>query len=373
MNILHIISGGESGGSKKHLLTLVDEMKKRNIKNIIICFIEGELYNEAKEMGLDVFLIKQNKRFDLSIVDKIKDICEKENIDLVNSHGGRANFICYFLKRKMKIKLVTTIHSDYESDYKGNIYKTFIYTKINKIALNYFDYYIAVSKNFKELLISRGFNKNKIFTVYNGIDVRKPLSNLSNEEIIKKYNLGKFEKYIIVVARLHPIKGHKNLLSALESIHSEVSNVGILLIGDGVEKETLEQQIKNYKIKDNINFLGFQKPDDFFKLSNFTALTSYSESFPLVILESGLYEKPVLASNVGGIPEIIKDMENGVLVDPNSLKDISNKLKVLLNDNLSEEFGSKLKEDILKKFSIEAFGDSYIEIWESCITEDKNG
>lgn len=370
MKILQMISGGESGGSKKHLLTLVSEMGKRNIKTIIVCFIEGELYREAKSRGLDIRLIKQNKRFDLSIINELKDLCIREDINLINSHGGRANFICYFLRKKVNITFITTIHSDYESDYKGSYYKTFIYTKINKLALKSFDYYIAVSESFKKLLINRGFNRNKIFTVYNGIDTKIEKSTLTKEEIIKKYSLPRFTRYISMVARLHPIKGHKNFLDACEKVQKDLSDTGILLVGDGEIKEELQNHIKDYKINKNVVFLGYQSPDDFFKISDFTILTSYSESFPLVILESGLYGKTVLASNVGGIPEIIKDKENGILINPKNIDDISIKLREMLNNEDFKTFGAKLREDILKKFSIEALGDSYKKILEACIKEE---
>ncbi|WDC84168.1 hypothetical protein PL321_18250 [Caloramator sp. mosi_1] len=96
MNVLHIISGGERGGSKVHLLTLSLEFKRRGINNTIVCFIEGDLYKEAKALNLDVVLIKQNKRFDLTIVEKIKRLCEDKKIDIINCHGGRANFVASF-------------------------------------------------------------------------------------------------------------------------------------------------------------------------------------------------------------------------------------------------------------------------------------
>lgn len=371
MTVLHIISGGESGGSKKHLLSLLDEMKKRDIKNILVCFIEGELYKEAKEKGLSLYLIKQEKRFDLSVVNKIKDLCIKEDVDLVNSHGGRANFICYFLKKKLNKKFVTTIHSDYESDYKGNKYKSFLYTKLNKFALKSFDYYIAVSGNFKKMLINRGFEEKKVFKVYNGIVINNSLNKLSSNEIIEKYNIPRFDKYIVSVARLHPIKGHKDFLDACELIYNDIKNVGIVLVGDGSLKDELKYQIQNYNIKDNVVFVGFKNPDDFFALADFTVLTSYSESFPLVILESGLYSKTVIASNVGGIPEIIKDMENGMLINPGNSEDISNKIKLLLNDKeLSISLGNNLREDVVKKFSIEALANSYEEIWNKILLEE---
>ncbi|KMT22604.1 glycosyltransferase family 4 protein [Clostridium cylindrosporum] len=368
MIILHMISGGESGGSKKHLLSLANEMKERKSKNIILCFIEGELYKEAKAMGLKTYLVKQEKRFDLSIVSKIKSICKSEGVDIINSHGGRANFICYFLKKFLKVKYVTTIHSDYESDYKGNTYKTLIYTNINKIALKSFNNYIAVSENFKKLLIKRGFRENRIFTVYNGIDTKETISTLDYNEIIDKYSLKIFKRYIVMVARLHPIKGHRDFLNACELIYEQIKDTGIILVGDGSLKEELVNLIQSYKIKNNIMFVGFKEPGDFFRLAEFTVLTSYSESFPLVILESGLYGKCVVASNVGGIPEIIKSMENGLLTIPGSINDIAEKLTLLLeNSSFSKEFGDRLREDVLNKFSIKALADSYEEIWNNIL------
>jgi hypothetical protein len=126
MNVLHIISGGEVGGSKNHLLALVKNMDKVNCKNIIVCFIKGKLYSEAQELGIDIRYVEQKGRFDLSAVNKLKDICSMEDIQIINCHGGRANFIGYFLKKKYPAKYITTVHSDYRDDYKGNKYKTLV-------------------------------------------------------------------------------------------------------------------------------------------------------------------------------------------------------------------------------------------------------
>ncbi len=106
MNVLHIISGGEVGGSKKHLLTLVKSMNKNKCKNIIVCFLKGKLYYEAMELGLDIRYIEQSKRLDLSAVNKVKDICNSEGIDIINCHGGRPKFIGNNLKKRNAAKYV---------------------------------------------------------------------------------------------------------------------------------------------------------------------------------------------------------------------------------------------------------------------------
>lgn len=290
MVILHIISGGEVGGSKNHILSLLSSMKNNNLKNILICFLNGTLYQEALSLGIDVRLIPQNKRFDLRIINEIQKICIEEKVDIINCHGARANFIAYFLKKKYNAKYVSTIHSDYKDDYKGSFYKTLIYSNLNRICLKNFDYYIAVSDSFKDMLIKRGFKEDKIFVVYNGIDFYRNPQIFNKDEIIKKYNLPKANHYITMIARFHPVKGHKFFLKTCSKVLKVFNDVIFILVGDGILKEELIEYVKELKIQDKIVFTGFQKPDEFIYISDFTVLTSYTESFPLTILESAFYK-----------------------------------------------------------------------------------
>ncbi|QCX34204.1 glycosyltransferase family 4 protein [Caloramator sp. E03] len=366
MVILHIISGGEVGGSKKHLLTLVNNINSSDIKNIVVCFIKGKLYEEAVSLGIDIRLIKQNKRFDLKIVDDIKQLCEKEKVDIINCHGGRANFIGYFLKKKYDAKYVTTIHSDYKEDYKGNFYKTLIYSNINRLALKSFDYYITVSDNFKDMLIKRGFNKEKIFVVYNGIDFNRKYQKFEKESIIKKYNLPKAEHYITMVARLHPVKNHRFFLKACSMVYKEFNDVVFILVGDGELESELKEYASKLGIKNNVTFVGFKKPDEFIFISDFTVLTSFTESFPLSILESAFYKKTVISTMVGGIPKLIEDDKNGYLIKIGDEEKLYKKmLELLKNKKKAEELGQNLYDKASKNFSIENFTDNYKKIYKS--------
>jgi L-malate glycosyltransferase len=368
MNILHLISGGEVGGSKKHLLTLVKSMEDNDVKNMIVCFMRGSLYDEAVKMGLDVRLVEQRKRFDLSIVARIKDICEKKNIVIVNCHGGRANFVGYFLMRKYKAKYVTTVHSDYKEDYKGNKYKTLIYSNINRMALNAFDYYITVSDNFKDMLINRGFDKDKIFVVYNGMDFKREGNNFNKKDIIENYTLKDAGQYVTMVARFHPVKGHRIFLEACKAVLENFKDVCFILAGDGAFKSEMEEYARELNIDKSVKFVGFQKPDIFLELSSFTVLTSFTESFPLAILESAAYKKTVVSTDVGGISKLIKDGENGYLVKPGDSLELACRMIYLLkNPQVAEEFGERLYEKASKNYSLESFTERYLEIYNSVL------
>lgn len=368
MNVLHIISGGEVGGSRKHLLELVKNMDQSKCKSIIVCFIKGKLYDEAISLGLDIRYVEQNKRLDLSAVKKVRDLCRNENIDIINCHGGRANFIGYFLKKKYPAKYISTIHSDYRDDYRGNRYKTLIYSNINKMALKAFDYYITVSESFKEMLVKRGFGSNKIFVVYNGIDFDRSLVGMSKTIIAEKYGLDDAGHYVSMIGRFHPVKGHKVFLDACSEVIKEIKDVKFILVGDGELKEELKEYARSLKLDEYVKFVGWQAPDEFICISDFTVMASYTESFPLTILESALYKKTVISTDVGGVSMLIEDGTNGCLFKPGDSQTLAQRmLELLLDNNRTRELGTSLYSKAKEKYSVKNLVQSYLNAYEEVI------
>lgn len=368
MNILQIISGGETGGSKNHLLSLSEYITKKDYKNIIVCFMDGALYQEALKSGIDIRLIKQKNRLDLNIVDEIRNICARECIDIINCHGGRANLIGYLLMKKYKAHYFTTIHSDYLDDYRGNWYKSAVYSNINRYVLKKFQHYITVSESFKTMMIERGFSKDKISVVYNGIKFQDIPPELSRDEIINKYKLPLSNHYVSIVARLHPVKGHKTFLNAAKSILNKFKDVVFVIVGDGELEEELKKYVYDLGITESVVFTGFINPSEIIYISDFTTLTSYTESFPLVILESARQKRTVIATNVGGIADLIDDNFNGYLINPGDSDDLAEKMYKLLDDNeKSRVFGLKLYEKAKNNYAIENMGQSYLEIYDKAM------
>jgi len=369
MNILHIISGGEKGGSKNHLISLTCGLKSRNdIKCIIACFIEGPLYEEAMKRGLDIRLIPQKSRLDLSCIDELKKLCQREKIDIINCHGGRANFAGYFLMKKYKAKYVSTIHSDYKEDYKDNLYKTLVFSNLNKWVLKSFDYYITVSHSFKKMLVQRGFKQDRIYVVYNGIDFSNALEYLNRDSIVKQKKLPVASHYVSLVARFHPVKGHKVFLDACSLVLKEFQDVVFILVGDGDIRGELEEYSKRLGINHKVFFAGFTKPDEYIFVSDFTIVASYTESFPLTILESAMYYKTVVSTEVGGVNKVIEDGVTGYLVNPGDSRMMAERMLMLLKNGtacrkLGEALGIKAREN----FSIENFLQQYVDIYNSII------
>lgn len=97
----------------------------------------------------------------------------EEGFDLVHCHGARANFNALYLRKRVDVPMVTTLHSDYLLDFKDNFIKDKVFTPLNKFALKRFDNYIAITERFKAMLVNRGFPEEAIFVTYNGIDMKK--------------------------------------------------------------------------------------------------------------------------------------------------------------------------------------------------------
>ena len=255
MKVLHMISGGDSGGAKTHVFALLDALKKYvDVK--MICLTPGVFYQEILKKDIDTVLIKQKNRADLSIIKKISDLINEEKFDVLHIHGARANFVATLLKGKISIPVITTVHSDYNMDFTETLYKKIIFTGINKIALRAVDYYIGVSDNFKQMLIDRGFKPNKVFTVYNGMDYSKERKFVSKQEFAEKYNIKYDEKctYVGIIGRFDHVKGHEIFIKGANEAIKKNKNLRFLLAGDGPLYSRLKELTKEYKIEDKVQF-----------------------------------------------------------------------------------------------------------------------
>lgn len=371
MKILHLISGGDTGGAKTHVLSLIKELGKHADAKII-CFIEDEFYYDGKKMGLDIKILRQKKRADLSIIKTLKNIIISEKYDIIHSHGARANFISMFLRMTIKKPFVTTIHSDYKLDFKDNVYKRFVYTTINEVALKCFDYYIAVSSNFKKMLTDRGFKSERIFTVYNGIDMNQEIEVIPKNEFLDSCKVEYEGKTIVGIAgRLALVKNHEVFIKAAGKVLSNRDDVIFLIAGSGSEEKRLVSMTKEFGIDKSVYFLGFvNQPYSFFNSIDINVLTSVSESFPYVILEGARMKRTIISTNVGGLSDLVTNDYNGYLIDIGDHDTLANHLNTLLDDKKKIiEMGENLYNTVNEKFSLEKMGLDHFEIYKKVVND----
>ncbi len=369
MKVLHLISGGDTGGAKTHVISLVKELNKI-IDVKVICFIEDVFYHDALEAGINIEVFEQKKRTDISVIKRLKKEIIREDYDIIHCHGARANFMAMFLKDKVKRPMLTTIHSDYKLDFKDNFYKRIVYTAINSIALKKFDYYIAISDTFKEMMESRGFEGDRIFTVYNGIDLESEVKYVPKEEFLNRYNISGEGKLIVgIIARIDAVKDHETFIKGAYKVLQQRKDIIFLIAGTGSEEKRIKSLVEEMGIEEYVYFLGYvEDPYSFFNAIDINVLTSISESFPYAILEGAKLKKTVISTNVGGINKLIKNGYNGWLINVGDSNALAEKIIFFMeNKETINTMGENLFKSVKENFSSKNMAKEHYEIYKQIL------
>ncbi len=377
MKVLHIISGGDTGGAKTSVITLLEQLNKLMTVQLV-CFMEGEFSDYARERGVDVLVLTQKNRWDLSVVQELSQLIAKEDFDLINCHGARANFVGAFLKRLIKIPMLTTVHSDYSHDFDNSLYKKLIFTTLNRISLRRMDGYITMAEKFKSDMVKRGFRSRKIFVAYNGIPLELKESTLTLEAFAQKYQLPyhPIHKYVGTASRLHPIKGVDVLLRAALSVKKVRKDIKFVIAGVGDDKYTQSYltYVKDNGLEDTVYFLGYVADmSAFYQLLQINTITSHSEAVCYALLEGGRLSKPSIASRVGGTPELIENGKTGLLFEDDDHEQLAELIIKLIEDApYGEQLGGNLHDLVYSKFSDVAMAARYNEIYQENVGRSIN-
>ncbi|WP_459502831.1 glycosyltransferase family 4 protein [Bacillus sp. C1] len=309
MKVLHMNVGAEEGGGKTHIISLLSQFPKGEVE--LAVFEEGAIAREARELGIKVHVFSQSSRYDISILSKIRTFINEEQFDIVHTHGARANFYLSLLKRKIHAKWVTTVHSDPTLDFMKRGLKGWLFTKLNLYSYKKVDLFFAITERFKNNTVALGVPEDKICTVYNGITYDNMPAKPYN--VAEKLGIQEDAFIAIQVARLHPVKGHHILFDALQKV--KIPTIKVLLVGDGPIEAELKEEVKQKGLEDKVLFLGHRSDvKELYATAQINILTSYSESFPLVLLEAANQRVTSIATNVGDMEQLIVNSTYGWIV-----------------------------------------------------------
>ncbi len=369
MKVIHLISGGDVGGAKTHVHTLLKEISKQ-IDALLVCFTEGDFSHQAEELGIRVKVIDSGF---FSTLKALGELIEKEKYDLIHCHGSKANMFGALLKSKYRLPVCTTMHSDYKLDYLGRTVKRLTYGTINSLALRRIDYHICVSDNMAKLMTERGFEPQNIFLICNGVDFEKKAPALSREEFLSSYGIDPSCTVVGIAARLSPIKDIPTLIAAFSEAAAAQDNLRLLIAGDGEEKDKLLALAAQSGAADKIVFAGWlSDTDSFYNAIDINALTSLSEGFPYSIVEGARMGCATVSSDVGGISMLIKNGVTGCLFNPGDTAHLARILTALAQSrSLREKLGSALNEAGKKDFSLDAMRSTQISIYETVLARAK--
>lgn len=352
--VLIIIATDIIGGPGKGLFQFLKFSKELDFSYILCNFLPThvnitnyEFYKKAKEEGINLQLLKQNMAIDPLLILRAYRISKKHKINIIQTHGSKANVIGFFLNKMFNIPWIGFAHGYLETNKKIRFYE-----KIDRTVLKYADVVITVSNSMKELLRRAGVKEIKIKVIYNAVDLSDNKPTLRNNTIKDSYGIKNDHKVIGVIGRLSPEKGQIIFLKAFRKVIEIFPDVSALIIGDGQDKEKLKDFCKTHGIDKKVIFTGYQETvANFYQILDVLVLPSLSEGLPNTVLEAMSFGIPVLATSVGGVPEIINN-ENGILVLPGDQESLADKMiELLKDDHLRKSLGLSGKNSLYPRFS----------------------
>lgn len=355
MKVIHLISGGDTGGAKTHVHSLLKGLEGR-VELTMVCFMEGDFAQEARALGIPTVVLPGHNI--PRVLHTLKNMIRTGGYDIIHCHGARGNLMGALLRRATGLPVVTTVHSDYRLDYMGRFLSRLTYGTINTIALRVLDYRIGVSDAMVDLLIRRGFDPDRLFAIYNGLDFSPRSVAMDRAEFFRSVGLDADENSVVVgiAARLNPVKDIPSLIRAFARAHAQRPELRLLIAGDGAQMNELKQLAASLGVQDTVCFAGWLSDvDSFYHAIDINTLTSLSETFPYSLTEGARAGLPTIASRVGGVPYLIDHGVNGLLFEAGDVDTLAAHMTVLAADaGLRERLGRRLLDKARSEYSLEA-------------------
>lgn len=362
MKVLLVITKGTWGGATKYVYDMARSLQKSGISVAVAYGPKGDLTEKLEKLSIpqyqidglerDLGFFKELRAYKgiLSVIDDFEP-----DIVHVNSSKGGISALAARLKRK---KVVFTSHG-WAFNERRNIFVKLIFKSIYFFTILLSHKTILVSEALRKPIRSRPLQK-KISVILNGVELLSPLTKeearekLSNIDSTLKKVLDK--KWLFTIAELHDSKGIDVMLSALTTLRDEMDELPhYIVLGEGEEQWRLEQLVASYDLEKNVHFLGFvEQASQYIKAADIFILPSRTEALGYVLIEAGMAEVPIIASRVGGIPEIIEHNKNGLLVPSEGGVMFAFAISNLLADTaFQNKLGEALHKTILDTFSLD--------------------
>ena len=369
MKILQLISSEGKYGAETMLLCLVKSLALLGHENVIGVFRNShcphtEVAEAARLKGLKVEIIPCDGKIDRRAVDVIRHCLQIHSIDLVHTHGYKANFYGYLAARGKGVPAVATYHLDWPD--RGLALR--LYHLFDRLVVRRFGKIAAVSEAVARSLRRSGVPSAKIVTIDNGIDL-SPFAQarpILQEEISERP-----DALIGLVGRLTPQKGCEYFLRAAQRVLIDFPRTLFVLVGEGPDRRKLEELVRDLNIAERVIFAGHREdmPGVYASL-DILVLPSINEGLPMTLIEAMAAARPVIATPVGAIPKLIIPEQTGLLVNPRDPVGLAAALgRLISNPDLRHRLGRDGQAWVMRRFSAEAMAQQYAEIYQEVDAE----
>jgi glycosyltransferase involved in cell wall biosynthesis len=369
IRIVELVATGTSGGAQEHVFNLISRIDRKRYDVSVLALSSGPGVRRLERTGVSVCVL--DEMTDAEAIDAVAAHLAAVNADVVHNHMYRAEVIgtqaawALAAAGRRRPLVVGTVHSSrVRSDEDRDL--------IRRLTPR-MDHLIAVSRAIVRKLEDEGRVGAPISLIYNGVD----LARYDEPEVCctlqSEYSIPDGAPIVGVVARLEPEKGHPTLLDAWARVLASVPNAHLLIVGEGSQREKLEAQAAALGLLGSATFTG--RRDDVPAVTaalDVAVLPSYREAQGLSILEAMALSRPVVASAVGGIPEMIEDGRTGLLVPPRDPDALAAAIVRLLRDHpYADTLGRAGRELVHERFCVELMVRAVESIYDESVADER--
>jgi len=361
IKVMHLTNNiGYASSVERLILMLAEKMDKSRFDLSIVSLTEPERVSQtflesarALASNTDVIPWKRSKPFARSII-KLVSLIRKHNINILHTHEVRTNLVGLIAARLTGIKVVASVHG-WVMDTVPYLWK--IYQHFDRRVITLFDHIMVGSHFLRNEIIKLGMSSSRVTTIHNAIDTASLDVTSSPMNFRRKYNLNSGDMLIGTVGRISKEKGHKYFLEASKMVLKDFPVAKFLIVGEGELRSELEQFAEEIGIADNVIFTGYYKNlSEVLAAIDLFVIPSLTESLPLVVLEAMAAGKPVISTDVGGIPEVVIHGKTGLLVGPRKSVEMANSITLLLkNSEVMFDLAKNGRQLVYDEFSEKRF------------------
>jgi glycosyltransferase involved in cell wall biosynthesis len=321
----------------------------------------------AREQGVNIHVIAERFRFDTRVIGELRRIVSEESPDILQTHGVKSHFLVKLAGLHKHYPWIA-----YHHGYTTTNLKMRGYNRLNRWSLPSAARVITVCQAFADQLTQAGVREHRLRFCHNSVVAPRTLTTDEQQELKHRFKINRDERVMLSVGRLSREKGHADLISAVAHLRDfdPLLKFKLLIVGEGPEQEHLEQAVRKHDLKEHVCFVGHvNEVAPFYSIADLLALPSHSEGSPNVLLEAMAAGIPIVATNVGGVPEIAKDEKTALLVPRENPRLFAAALhRLLANPDLVQALRGNARAHVENHFSPESYAESLIEIYQDLIS-----
>jgi glycosyltransferase involved in cell wall biosynthesis len=286
--------------------------------------------------------------WDWRVVPQLLNICRREKVAIWHGHDYKSNALGLLLRRFWRMHLVTTVHG-----WVHQTRRTPLYYWVDRLSLPCYERVICVSDDLRERCLACGVPAERCVLIENAIDTAQFARRLSVAEAKQRLGIPAGRFLIGAVGRLSAEKGFDLLIRAAARLLSQGHDLELYVIGEGDEKTALQALISELGVGERVRLLGYRADTiELYQAMDLFALSSLREGLPNVLMEAMALEVPVVATRIAGVPRLVRDGENGLLVEAGDVQGLARALGRLWNDAaMRDRLGRAGRQTIERSYS----------------------